>query len=1245
MTQCPPRDELLRLLDGDPDHPTVVAFASHLERCAACQRALDQLGGQGTVINDTGNCPCDKDIRAFLLGELPDEQASALAAHLEACPRCEAVAKQLEAITDPAVRALRLALDRHLAAGVGLPTPSPVDGTPWSARDTVSVALEAGTSEANPSQPPQVTDWTIPERLRSSLPAVAGHEVLEVLGRGGMGVVYKARHLRLNRLVALKMILGGQYQNLATRVRFSIEAEAVAQLDHPHVVGLYEFGMHEGLPFFALEYLGGGTLAAKLRRDGRFAPRPAAELVVKLADGIAAAHAKGIVHRDLKPANVLLTEGGEPKVADFGLAKVGKSEITATGAVMGTPSYMSPEQAGGRVREVGTPTDVYALGAILYELLTGRPPFVGETPMATVQQVLTCEVVRPRAIEPTISRDLETVCLKCLEKDATKRYRTAEALASDLRAFLDGRQIAARTVGIPERAWKWAKRHPSRAVAFTVGILLSVGLAAAWYLVQAQRDADRQATQQRLGRNSEAVAALLGQCEAGMRAGDADKAAVALEAALARAAEGGADDLAGPLERLQSDLTVLRNLDSAARRRWISLEHKTPDEREVAAWYRAALAEFGADPGVTPPDEVAARVTGSAVRDRLVAALDLILPVGHSERVRAALQKADPDAFRDAFRDVQLAGDRSRLAELASQPGALEQPPEFVALLGYNESIPALRRREILRTAVQKRPGNLDLLMALGHTYPLNNPAGADERVRWSQAAVGVAPNNPATHLSLGSALGDRGDRTGAEAEYREALRLDPNLAMVHNDLAWQLVLDSDLAGAEPEYQEAIRLDPNIALAHSGLAFVLVLTGRSAEAEVQSGIALRLDPKHPFAHTTQAFIYERRGDRVHAEAEYRESLRLDPTNAWAHTGLGWMLYVKDNRVGAEAEYREAIRLDPTVGLAHNNLGLVLKHKGDRDGAIREFKEAIRYEPKGFNAVYAHDNLGDAFLDSGDPDGAVAEYKKALQIDPRNAVTHFSLGLALRRKEDLDGAIAEYKKALEINPKFTNARNNLGWAYYLQGNPDAAIAEYRKVLKDQPKHEMALKNLKLAERLQELQARLPTILAGRAAPKTAPEACELAEFCAKSFQKRYADAARLYEKAFATDPKLAADLNASHRYNAARVAVLAAGGIGTADTAERAALRAKALAWLRADLALRKTQANSTSVSGRKTAAEKLAYWLNDADLSGTRPGPSQIDMPAAERAEWDALWAEVMGTIREAKRPPAGHPERNSQNG
>src|SRR5579864_2532130 len=309
----------------------------------------------------------------------------------------------------------------------------------------------------------------------AELPRVPGYEVEAVLGRGGMGVVYKARQLSLNRTVALKMLLAGAYAGPLERARFRREAEAVAGLRHPNIVQVFDVAEHEGRLFFSMECVEGGSLGKKLAGTPQPA-RQAAALAATLAEAVQVAHQGGIVHRDLKPSNILLTADGTPKISDFGLSRRldGEAGITQSGSPLGTPSYMAPEQAGGKNHAIGPAADVYALGAILYELITGRPPFRAETAAETVLQVIYQEPAPPSRLNAKVSRDLETICLKCLDKDPKRRYATAAAFAEDLHRFQRGEPIVARPAGVLERIGKWVRRHPNQS-ALLATILLFAG--------------------------------------------------------------------------------------------------------------------------------------------------------------------------------------------------------------------------------------------------------------------------------------------------------------------------------------------------------------------------------------------------------------------------------------------------------------------------------------------------------------------------------------------------------------------------------------------------------------------------------------------------------------------------------------------------------------------------------------------------------------------------------------------------
>jgi hypothetical protein len=327
-------------------------------------------------------------------------------------------------------------------------------------------------------------------------PTVAGYEILGVLGRGAMGVVYRARQVRLNRVVALKMILAGEHAGPQELIRFRREAEAVARLQHPHIVQIHEVGEQDGRPYFSLEYVDGGSLAHTLAGTPQSA-KQAAMLVETLAQAMHHAHQHGIVHRDLKPSNILLVSGGvvtgeaagttpplttyQPKITDFGLAKCLDVEggQTQSGALVGTPSYMAPEQALGQSQAIGPATDVYALGAILYELLTGRPPFRAASVLDTLEQVRCHDPVPPGRLQPKVPRNLETICLKALAKEPGERYPTAQALADDLRRWQDGKPVQARPVSAWERAWRWARRRPAAAALVLVSgvaVLALVGV-------------------------------------------------------------------------------------------------------------------------------------------------------------------------------------------------------------------------------------------------------------------------------------------------------------------------------------------------------------------------------------------------------------------------------------------------------------------------------------------------------------------------------------------------------------------------------------------------------------------------------------------------------------------------------------------------------------------------------------------------------------------------------------------------
>jgi eukaryotic-like serine/threonine-protein kinase len=438
-------------------------------------------------------CPSPDLLRRLLADQLDEPQEVTIGDHVEACPLCQ---DELERLTETANR------PGHDSSSAGKFLDHlgiEADFLEILKQDPPAFVLPGETLEMEPSPSSRIAQ----ERTGDGR-APEGYEILYELGRGGMGVVYKARHRRLGRSVALKMILDGAHAAPRELDRFRREAEAIARLQHPNIVQIFDFGEHEGRPYLALEFVEGGSLARQIDGSAQSARR-SAEVVKDLARTIHEAHQAGIVHRDLKPANVLLTESGVPKITDFGIAKRLDGEVafpTLSEQFLGTPSYMAPEQAvrerspsarqdekAGARAGGSSAVDIYGLGAILYEMVTGRPPFRAESPLETVLKVLHEDPVAPTRLKPSVPRDLETICLKCLEKLPHRRYSSALELAEDLERFLDFEPVKARPVSAPERAWRWCRRKSSLALAMglaAIAIAAVIGLSISLAVYQYQ---------------------------------------------------------------------------------------------------------------------------------------------------------------------------------------------------------------------------------------------------------------------------------------------------------------------------------------------------------------------------------------------------------------------------------------------------------------------------------------------------------------------------------------------------------------------------------------------------------------------------------------------------------------------------------------------------------------------------------------------------------------------------------------
>lgn len=723
-----------------------------------------------------------------------------------------------------------------------------------------------------------------------SLPRIEGYEVQEILGRGGMGVVYRARQLKLNRTVALKMMLSGSLAGRDERTRFQREAEAVAALKHPNIVQIHDSGELDGRQYFTMEYVDGGSLAQFLAGTPQSA-RQSAALVQTLARAVQVAHQNGIVHRDLKPSNVLLTADHTPKITDFGLAWRFESDehLTFTGARVGTPSYMAPEQATGRTSAIGPATDVYALGAILYEMLTGRAPFRGESLIETERQAINDDPVPPSQLNSKVPGDLETICVKCLEKDPGRRYATAAELADDLQRFERGETILGRRTGLIQRLVKWINRHRALSAFLVSGLLLlnvSIGITV-WalltrsMLVQSVEDDIRETVE-------------LEQKNAW------GQARIALERAKARLGNGGPTNLQQRIVQLEHELTFVSEVEQIRERRQ-RLAWLNSTDKQIAADYEQAFRNAELLSGEDNPDAVAARIRSSAVANQALVALDdWRITEANDSRKRTWLidvaQLVDQNPVTRKLRDPGLWDDKVALGECLRSVPIENQSVHALLLAGtrlsqlHGDGVPFLKRVQ------QKYPNDYWANCSLAEALYSQNAA---ESVRYLQAAIALRPESHNARCYLSGSLAASNHIEEGLEEARIALQSAPTVAVYQFQVGLLLCHLGRVEEGMPYMLRACEMDPHQADWYARIGVALAIQNRHEESIGLYRKAISLDSNSWFAHQKLRDSLQALQRWDDMKTVWRELLNLNPPTLNLWDGYAeFCLYLRD-----EAEYR------------------------------------------------------------------------------------------------------------------------------------------------------------------------------------------------------------------------------------------------------------------------------------------------------------------------------------------------------
>jgi serine/threonine-protein kinase len=952
-----------------------------------------------------------------------------------------------------------------------LPDPAPTSRTP----DT------EGAAPAVPSTDP---------------PAAVGRFPVEgELGRGGMGAVYKARDPDLGRPLAVKVLRAELAGDAAMARRFLEEARVAGQLQHPGVAPVHEVGRTaDGRPFIAMKLVRGRTLADLLA--GRKAPSDDLPRFISIFEqacqALAYAHSRGVVHRDVKPANVMVGDFGEVQVMDWGLAKVlaaggpaeeptaggtstlytarGGEDATRAGSVLGTLAYMPPEQARGEVRRVDERSDVFGLGAMLCEILTGAPPYAGAQ-VELHRQARQADLEAAQARLAACGADAELVGLAraCLAPEPDGRPRDAGKVVAAVAAYRAGVQERLRRVELAQAAAeaKAAEGRKRRRVllALAAVVLLALtgaGAAAWWY---AQDRAARQAAAAEVGR---AATTDLDEALAGVQEGKYAEARLALQRAEGRLAGGGPDGLRARADELRADLDALDAFDEARLEATaLRADVSDFDVAQGARRYAAAFASLGIPVAELDESEAAARVGRRAIREQLVEALDdwagwapdaaeagqLVRvaeaadpePGGPRALARRALRDRDPDELRRAAA-AEAAADTPDGRLMERLAGALWKAGRPEEALG------------LLEAALRRRPADFWVNHSLAEVHSRSKPPRYDEAARYFSVAAALRPGSPGVWVNLGNALLALKRPGEAAAAYRKALDLRPEYAVAHGDFGIALFDLKRPREAEAEFRRALALQPDLANAHYNLGAALQAKGRTDEAIAEYRKALALQTDFAKAHNKLGEgLLDRKRPRE-AEAEFRRALALQPDLVAAHCGLGAALVDLRRPWEAADEYHKALALQTDDAQAHNGLGVMFLNLRRPKEAADEYRRALALRP---DLVEAHCNLGIALLALRRPERAASEFRRALALRPDDALSHYDFGNALLALGRPGEAAAEYRRALALRPDLLEAHCGLGNALRALNRPEEAAAAYRRALALRPDDALAHNNLGLA----------------------------------------------------------------------------------------------------------------------------------------------------------------------------------------